>query len=41
MSGVSSSSVAWSMCEMCPTSVDIPVDVTTNVPAPRVTFVFM
>ena len=26
---------------MWPTSVDIPVDVTTKLPAPRVTFVFM
>ena len=30
VSGVSASSVACSMCEMCPTSVDIPVAVTTN-----------
>ncbi len=41
VSGVSASSVACSMCEICPTSVAIPVEVTTNVPEPRVTFVFM
>ena len=29
------------MCEMCPTSVAIPVEVTMKLPAPRVTFVFM
>ena len=29
------------MCEMWPTSVAIPVDVTTKLPVPRVTFVFM
>ena len=31
----------WSMSEMWPTSVAIPVEVTTKLPAPRVTFVFM
>ena len=31
----------WSMSEMWPTSVPIPVEVTTNVAAPRVTWVFM
>jgi hypothetical protein len=41
VSGVSESSALWSMCEMWPTSVAIPVVVTTKVPAPRVTFVFM
>ncbi len=41
VSGVSASSVDWSMCEMWPTSVSIPVEVTTNAPEPRVTFVFM
>ncbi len=41
VSGVSVSPVLCSMCEMWPTSVAIPVDVTMNVPAPRVTFVFM
>ena len=41
VSGLSVSSCSWSMCEMCPTSVDMPVAVTTNCPEPRVTFVFM
>ena len=42
VSGVSaSSSPACSMCEMCPTSVAIPVDVTTNAPRPESPFVFM
>ncbi len=41
VSGVSASSALWSMCEMWPTSVDIPVEVTTKLPEPRVTFVFM
>ncbi len=41
VSGVSVSSVLWSMCEIWPTSVAIPVVVTTKVPEPRVTFVFM
>ncbi len=41
VSGVSTSSELWSMCEMWPTSVAIPVDVTTKTPVPRVTFVFM
>ena len=35
-------SVSWeSMCEMWPTSVDMPVVVTISSPAPLVTFVFM
>ena len=41
VSGVSTSSWACSIPEMWPTSVDIPVAVTTNSPAPRVTDVFM
>ena len=41
VSGVTSSSVTWSMPLMCPTSVAIPVLVTRSVPAPRVTWVFM
>ena len=41
VSGVSTSSALWSMSEMWPTSVAIPVEVTTKLPAPRVTFVFM
>ena len=39
--GVTSSSVAWSIPLMWPTSVDMPVPVTSSVPAPRVTWVFM
>ena len=39
--GVTVSSWCWSMFEMWPTSVCIPVAVTTNSPEPRVTFVFM
>ena len=34
-------SSAWSMPEMCPTSVAAPVAVTTKSPDPRVTLVFM
>ena len=41
VSGVFSALVVCSILEMCPTSVAIPVAVTTMVPAPRVTFVFM
>ena len=41
VSGVTSSSVTWSMPLMCPTSVAMPVLVTSSVPAPRVTCVFM
>ena len=41
VSGVSLSSWACSMPETWPTSVDMPVAVTTKVPAPRVTLVFM
>jgi hypothetical protein len=41
VSGVSASSWAWRSPEMWPTSVPIPVAVTTNVPVPRVAFVFM
>ena len=41
VSGLAVSSCAASMFEMCPTSVAMPVDVTTNCPEPRVTFVFM
>ena len=41
MSGVSSATCPESMSEMWPTSVAMPVDVTTNVAAPRVTCVFM
>ena len=41
VSGVFSVLVVCSILEMCPTSVAIPVEVTTMVPAPRVTFVFM
>jgi len=41
VSGVTVSSWCWSMFEMWPTSVAIPVEVTTNRPEPRVTFVFM
>ena len=41
VSGDLLSSWRWSMPEMWPTSVAIPVDVTTNSPVPRVTFVFM
>ncbi len=41
VSGVISSSVTWSMPLMCPTSVAMPVLVTSSVPAPRVTWVFM
>ena len=39
--GVSSAVWTWSMSEMWPTSVAMPVAVTTRVPAPRVTWVFM
>ena len=41
VSGVCSAVVCDSMCEMWPTSVPMPVEVTTNVAAPRVTWVFM
>ena len=41
VSGVTSSFVVWSMPLMWPTSVDMPVVVTSDVPAPRVTWVFM
>ncbi len=41
VSGVSVSSSAWSRPEMWPTSVSMPVAVTTNSPVPRVVFVFM
>ena len=41
VSGVISAVVCWSMFEMWPTSVSMPVEVTTNVAAPRVTWVFM
>ena len=41
VSGVAVSSSAASSPEMWPTSVDIPVAVTTNWPVPRVAFVFM
>ena len=41
VSGDLLSSWRWSMPEMWPTSVDIPVAVTTYSPVPRVTFVFM
>ena len=41
VSGVFSSSVDCSIPEMCPTSVFIPVDVTTSSPEPRVALVFM
>ena len=41
VSPVSPSSAPWSMWEMWPTSVAIPVVVTTKTPVPRVTFVFM
>ena len=41
VSGVLVSSSAWSMPEMLPTSVLIPVATTTNSPEPRVTLVFM
>ena len=39
--GVVTSSSDWRRWEMWPTSVAIPVAVTTNRPVPRVTFVFM
>ena len=41
VSGVFTSPSDCSRCEMCPTSVAIPVAVTTRSPAPLVTFVFM
>ena len=41
VSGVSSSPATCSIPEMWPTSVFIPVAVTTSCPEPRVTFVFM
>ena len=41
VSGDLESSWCCSIPEMCPTSVAIPVAVTTNSPVPRVTFVFM
>ena len=41
VSGVLTARCAWSIPEMRPTSVAIPVAVTTNSPAPRVTAVFM
>ena len=41
VSGVSVSSCSWRRPEMWPTSVAIPVAVTTNCPVPRVVFVFM
>ena len=41
VSGVSWPLSTWSIPEMWPTSVSIPVAVTTNRPEPRVTFVFM
>ena len=41
VSGDLESSSCWSIPEMCPTSVAIPVAVTTYSPVPRVTFVFM
>ncbi len=41
VSGVFSSPVVWSMPEMCPTSVVMPVSVTRISPAPRVALVFM
>ena len=41
MSGVFSCSTPLSIPEMCPTSVDIPVAVTTISPRPRVTCEFM
>ena len=39
--GVSSETCPESICEMWPTSVAMPVDVTTKLAAPRVTWVFM
>ncbi len=41
VSGVLASSSLCRRSEMCPTSVCMPVAVTTKSPAPRVTFVFM
>ncbi len=41
VSGVSWPLSTWSIPEMWPTSVLIPVAVTMNRPEPRVTFVFM
>ena len=41
VSGVLVSSADWSIPEMWPTSVAIPVATTTNSPDPRVTLVFM
>ena len=41
VSGDFDSSWAWSIPEMWPTSVAMPVEVTMNSPVPRVTFVFM
>ena len=41
VSGEAASLSCESMCEMWPTSVDIPVVVMISSPAPRVTFVFM
>ena len=41
VSGDFDSSWPCSIPEMWPTSVAMPVDVTTNFPVPRVTFVFM
>ena len=41
VSGDLESSSCCSIPEMCPTSVDMPVAVTTNSPEPRVTLVFM
>jgi hypothetical protein len=41
VSGLLAARSACSMAEMWPTSVDIPVAVTTNSPEPRVTLVFM
>ncbi len=41
VNGVSWPLSTWSIPEMCPTSVDIPVATTTIWPEPRVTLVFM
>jgi hypothetical protein len=41
VSGVALPLSAWSIREMCPTSVAMPVAVTTSSPVPRVTLVFM
>ena len=41
VSGDFDSSWPWSIPEMWPTSVAMPVEVTTNSPVPRVTLVFM